>query len=96
MGSKNQIEFESTDAAALDYIRMRGYCSYSSMCNVREKREPSTYSSPAQIFGHELHSRFLEHKKLVTLEPYDEWRLKQMITNLAEDVMVQKIMENAQ
>jgi hypothetical protein len=93
--SKNQIEFGSNDKAALEYIRMRGYCSYGSMVNVRDKREPSTYSSGAQDFGKELHSRFLEKKKLVTLKPEEERMLKLMTCNLADDPIVQRLMEGA-
>lgn len=93
--SKNSIEFESSDKLALDYIRMRGYCSYGSMKNVRDKLEPSTYSSVAQNFGKELHSRFLEHKKIDTLIPEEEDMLKAMMYNLAEDAMVQRLMDGA-
>lgn len=94
--SKNQIEFEASDEAALEYIRMRGYCSYGSMKNVRDKLEPSTYSSTAQNFGKELHSRFLERKKLTTLSIQEEVMLRHMVCNLAEDPIVCKIMEGAQ
>lgn len=94
--SVNSIEFGGSDKLALEYIRKRGYCSYSSMCNVRDKRDPSTYSSTAQHFGHEFHSRFLEKKKLVTLSVPEEGALKKMLHNLAEDAMVAKLMEGAQ
>ena len=93
--TKNQIEFGGSDEAALAYIRKRGYCSYGSMVNVRDKREPSNFSSTAQDFGKELHSRFLEHKKLKTLTPEEENMLKEMVHNLAEDYMVQRLMESA-
>lgn len=94
--SKNQIEFFSSDEQALDYIRMRGYCSYGSMSNVRDKKIPEPFKiTPYYTFGKELHSRFLERKKLQTLPPDDELRLRHMVCNLSDDPMVQRIMEGA-
>lgn len=94
--SINSIEFGGSDKLALDYIRKRGYCSYSSMCNVRDKRDPFTYSSVAQNFGHEFHSRFLEKKKIVTLSQPEEQILKKMICNLGDDPMIIKLMQDAE
>lgn len=94
--TKNQIEFEGSDKKALEYIRMRGYCSYSSMCNVREKRDPEPFKKTEYYdFGHELHSRFLEGKKLQTLSPELEKLLKICVNKLADDPLVCKIMEGA-
>lgn len=94
--TKNTIEFGGSDKLALEYIRMRGYASYSSMVNVRDKRDPQPFKvTPYYTFGKELHSRFLEHKKLVTLSPEDEKLLKILINKLADDIMVQRIMYEA-
>lgn len=96
MGSINQIEFTDSDEAALAYVRKRGYASYSSMINVRDKRVPEVWKeTPAYRFGKELHSRFLERKKTCTLSASEEYMLKEMVHNLAADVMVQKIMDGA-
>lgn len=92
----NQTEFGGSDEAALAYIRMRGYCSYSSMVNVRDKKVPEKYvEKPYFTFGKELHSRFLEHKKLITLDETEELMLKKMINNLADDPIVCSIMKGA-
>jgi hypothetical protein len=70
--TKNTIEFGGSDKLALEYIRQRGYASYSSMTNVRDKKDPQVFKEmPYHRFGKELHSRFLEHKKLVRLSLAD-------------------------
>lgn len=94
--TKNQIEFAGSDKLALDYIRQRGYASYSSMCNVRDKRDPQPFIENKDFeFGKELHSRFLERKKIKTLSPENEALLKHMVHSLANDSMVAKLMERA-
>lgn len=92
----NQIEFGGSDKLALDYIRMRGYASYSSMTNVRDKQDPRPFVETVYYrFGKELHSRFLERKKTCTLTPDEERTLRGMVHALAEDALVQKIMDGA-
>lgn len=94
--SKNQVEFGGSDTLALDYIRKRGYASYSSMTNVRDKKDPQPLVETEYYeFGKELHSRFLERKKLKTLSPGNEYILKEMVHNLANDAMVCKLMDKA-
>jgi hypothetical protein len=93
----NQTSFEGSDKLALDYIRQRGYCSYSSMVNVIQKRDPEPFKETTYYrFGKEHHSRFLERKKTCQLTLPEEKALKEMVYNLAEDALVQKIMENVQ
>lgn len=96
--TKNQIEFGGSDALALQYIRDRGYCSYSSMKNVRDKEDPKPFvETPYYQFGKELHSRFLEKKKIMTLTDLreNEKLLKICINKLADNTLVCKVMENA-
>jgi hypothetical protein len=96
MKSANQVDFGGSDEAALAYIRKRTYASYSSMVNVRDKKEPQAFvETDYYRFGKELHSRFLERKKTCQLTPEEEVMLKEMVCSLANDVMVQKIMDGA-
>jgi len=96
MGTINQITFGGSDEAALEYIRKRGYASYSSMTNVRDKRIPEPFKETIYYrFGKELHSRFLERKKLVTLTLEEEMVLKAGVHNLAEDPIVARLMDGA-
>lgn len=94
--TSNQIEFSGSDKLALDYIRQRKYASYSSMCLVRDKKDPQPFVETEYYeFGKELHSRFLEKKKIKTLSPENEKLLKKMLNSLADDPMVCKLMEKA-
>lgn len=94
--TKNQIEFGGSDTAALLYIQQKGYASYSSMVNVRDKKTPSPFiETPAYRFGKELHSRFLEHKKIITLTPDEEQLLKNMVNALCDDPIVMNLMQKA-
>lgn len=88
------VEFNS-DKAAIDYIRKRGYASYSSMKNVRDCVVPSFVSSAAYDFGKELHSRDLEGKRLKTFSKEDEAKLKAMLKVLAESKVVQRLKDGA-
>lgn len=93
---KNTIDLRGNDIPALEYIKSRGYASYSSMVNVRDKKEPQPFvETPYFKFGKELHSRFLEHKKLETLSEEEEEQLKAMVNNLADNALVVKIMRDA-
>lgn len=89
------IEFTGNDKPAIDYIRKRGYASYSSMKNVRDAVVPSFVSTPAYDFGKELHSRDLEKKKLKTFSKEDEAKLKAMLKVLAESKVVQRLKDGA-
>lgn len=70
--------FKGSDEPALAYIRKRGYVSYSSAKNVRDCAVPSSYSSPAQDFGKELHSRWLEKTVLTKFDKAGEKKLMEM------------------
>lgn len=94
--TKNTIEFEGDDRAAIAYIQARGYASYSSMVNVRDKKVPMVVTTQYYTFGKELHSRFLEKKKLETLSVTEEKLLKAMVKNLERHPVVNKIMEGAE
>lgn len=80
------------DTAALDYIRKRGYASYSSIRMVKYCAIPSTYSGPAQIFGKELHSRFLEKKRLQKLSKEQEIQISGMMDALDSSLIVKRLM----
>lgn len=88
------VEFND-DSHALEYIRKRGYASYSSIKNVRDKLVPEFFSSPAIRFGKELHSRFLENKKLETLSKEEEKHLKAMLIVLENSRVVESLMDGA-
>lgn len=83
------------DTLALDYIRKRGYASYSSIKMVRDCEIPSTYSSEAQNFGKELHSRLLENKKLQKFSPVDEKKLADMLKVLRTNSVVTQLLDGA-
>jgi len=61
-------DFSYGDKLAIDYIRERGYASYSSVKNVRDCLVPSKSDERWFIFGRELHSRWLEGKTHFTKE----------------------------
>lgn len=80
---------------ALQYIKDRGYASHSSLKRYINGEAPSEFqSSPAQLFGKELHSRFLEKKKLTTLSPAEELLMKVMLKELNSHAMVKRLMLN--
>lgn len=81
---------------ALDYIKQRGYASHSSFRRYIKGEAPSPFvSSQAQIFGKELHSRFLENKKIEKLQAADELLLKSMISALEKNRLVKSLLSGA-
>ena len=76
------IEFQGDDGPAIEYIRKRGYASYSSMKNVRDKEIPKFLDAKYLKFGKELHSRALEHIILEELSEPEEKMLKAMLNRL--------------
>lgn len=73
------------DSAAIDYIRQRGYASYSSIKNVRDCVVPAAYKEEVwHRFGKEHHSRYLEKKKLTKLTNEEESRLRDMMMVLSK------------
>src|SRR6478609_4529009 len=78
---------------ALQYIKDRGYASHSSLKNYILGQGPQPWvSSEAQIFGKELHSRFLEKKLVDKLSPGLEMLCKAMIAALHLNKMVKKLL----
>jgi hypothetical protein len=89
------IEFQGDDAPAIDYIRQRGYASYSSLKNVRDREIPQVINAKYLTFGKELHSRFLENKKLETMDEAQEKQVDAMIKSLRAHPVVKLIMKGA-
>lgn len=81
------------DGPALDYIRVRGYASYSSIKNVRDYIAPTPYKEEVYFkFGKELHSRLLENKVLETLTDAEETMLAEMLTVLRTHTVVKMLL----
>jgi hypothetical protein len=85
------VEFND-DKPALEYIRKRGYASYSSIKNVRDCVVPSYTSEVWHKFGKELHSRFLEGKKIATLSKDEERQLAAMLDKLDAHPIVRRLL----
>lgn len=90
---KGYSEFTGDDTLALKYIQDRGYASFSSLRNVRDKVEPSKMPTEYFTFGTELHSRFLEDKVGELLSDREEDKLSKMIGALRANKLVRTIME---
>lgn len=83
------VEFND-NKLALEYIKNRGYASYSSMKNVRDCEIPSKFvEGPWLAFGKELHSRALEGIVLDKLSTSEEKLLKAMLKSLKDNALVQ-------
>lgn len=78
---------------ALNYIKDRGYASYSSLKNYRDGIVPSIINAKWLKFGKELHSRFLEKKVIEILSDAEELVLAAMIKALEENAIVSKLMK---
>jgi hypothetical protein len=89
------IEFTGDDEPALDYIRKRGYASYSSIKNVRDKIVPQKITKDYFTFGKELHSRLLESQKLEKLSKVEEQKLKEMLEVLRANAIVKRLLDGA-
>lgn len=89
---KGYSEFIGDDTYALEYIKTRGYASYSSLRNVRDKLEPSKMPTDFYKFGSELHSRFLEDKVGELLDDRLEVQMSKMITSLRANKLVRTVM----
>lgn len=94
--SKNTISFGGSDEAALQYIRERGYASYSSLVNVKECRVPTKMSATYFDVGTEVHSIFLEGKKSgVKLSADNKKAVDGMVKSLQSHPVVSKLMDGA-
>lgn len=89
------IEFQGDDGPAIDYIRKRGYASYSSLKNVRDKEIPQYKTTTYFKFGGELHSRSLENHILDKLSEAEEIQLLGMRRKLWTHPIWRKLMANA-
>ncbi len=83
------------DKPALDYIRKRGYASYSSIKNVRDCVVPQHVDAKYFIFGSELHSRLLESKPINKLSRAEETALKDMLQVLKSNAIVKRLLDGA-
>lgn len=90
------VEFSGDDRPALKYIKERGYASYSSIKNVRDCIVPSYSDEIWFKFGKELHSRYLEGKKLETLSDDEEDKLARMLLALRAHPVAKKLTEKSQ
>ncbi len=98
MGKKksHEVEWIPSDKAALEYIKMRGYASYSSLRNVRDCIEPSEIKSTKYFdIGTEVHAQFLENYKKLKLTKEDHKAVDSMIASLNSHPVVTKIMDGA-
>ena len=87
---------EKNGSFDLAYINERNYVSFSSLKNLRDGISPN-FNPDASFFkfGSELHSRFLEKKKIETLSEDDESLLYNMLNKLNETRMVTSLMKKA-
>jgi len=83
------------DKLALEYIRTKGYASFSSLKRVRDGWDGKVQSYPALDIGTELHSRFLENTILTTMDEEQEKMLAAMEKSLRSDRSVAMIMKDA-
>jgi hypothetical protein len=90
------LKTDFNDGPALEYIRQRGYASYSSLKNVRDGKSPEKIPQHYLTFGTEIHSRFLEGKAIEKLNPDQEKLLTRLTEKLNGDKMVQSLMRGAE
>lgn len=81
---------------ALQYIKERGYASHSSLKRYINGEAPSNFvGSEAQIFGKEVHSRWLEKKRLAKMSASFEMLCNAMIAALAANRIVASLMNGS-
>ena len=95
--TKNSTSFEPSDKLALQYIKEKGYASYSSLKNVRDCVDPSKKTSAVWFdVGTEVHSRFLEKKKpILKLSKEDTASVVSMVEALELHSVVRRLMFKA-
>ena len=95
--TKNSTSFEPNDKLALQYIKDKGYASYSSLKNVRDCVDPSKKTSAVWFdVGTEVHSRFLEKKKpILKLSKEDTASVVSMVEALELHPVVRRLMFKA-
>lgn len=95
--TKNSTSFEPSDKLALQYIKEKGYASYSSLKNVRDCVDPTKKTSAVWFdVGTEVHSRFLEKKKpILKLSEEDTKSVVSMVEALELHPVVRRLMYRA-
>lgn len=95
--TKNSTSFEPNDKLALQYIKEKGYASYSSLKNVRDCVDPTKKSGGVWFdVGTEVHSRFLEKKKpILELSDDDTNSVVKMVEALELHPVVRRLMFKA-
>jgi len=95
--TKNSTSFEPNDKLALQYIKDKGYASYSSLKNVRDCVDPTKKTSAVWFdVGTEVHSRFLEKKKpILKLSKDDAASVVSMVEALELHPVVRRLMYRA-
>jgi len=95
--TKNSTSFEPNDKLALQYIKDKGYASYSSLKNVRDCVDPTKKTSAVWFdVGTEVHSRFLEKKKpILKLSKEDTASVVSMVEALELHPVVRRLMFKA-
>lgn len=89
------VEFSGDDSAALEYIRKRGYASYSSIKNVRDKEVPMRSSAKWFDIGTEVHARLLENKVTELTNDEDELMVRLMLRSLKDNAIVRRLLEGS-
>ena len=89
---KGYSDFAGDDTLALEYVKGRGYASFSSLRNVRDKVEPSKMPTEYFTFGTELHSRFLEDTVGELLSDREEAKMAKMLSALRANKLVRTLM----
>jgi hypothetical protein len=92
-----KIKNQDSDEAGIDpleYIRSKGYASYSSLSSLRKGEPIVRMSTVYYDFGSELHARFLEGKSLKRLSEEEETILDKMLTALDKDKLVRSLMKH--
>lgn len=79
----------------LDYIRQRGYVSFSSLKNLRDGGKPGYTGSIHTDVGTETHSRWLEKKKIKTFDKENEEVIQGMVKALNADKVASSMLINA-
>jgi len=95
--TKNSTSFKPNDKLALQYIKEKGYASYSSLKNVRDCVDPTKKTSAVWFdVGTEVHSRFLEKKKpILKLSEEDTASVVNMVEALELHPVVRRLMYRA-
>jgi hypothetical protein len=89
---------ETNHRSVVEYVRMRGYVSYSTLKMLRDGGQPGVYkSSPAMDIGTELHARWLEKEKpsIGLFDPPTEKIIKGMHLSLNKDKIATALIKKA-